>query len=105
MSEVGSVAITKHLPIPSQTKSWYLHEQPLELSCSLSVLRIGQEIQGFPYLDQFLLLFWSPFPLAWASLVLDRGFIDNVFFQFSIIRHKVFLAFIRMEFSGITQWS
>lgn len=57
VSEVGSVAITKHLPILSQTKSWYLHEQPLELSCSLSVLRTGQKIQGFPYLDQFLLVF------------------------------------------------
>lgn len=81
VSEVGSAANTKHLPIPSQTKSWYVHEQPLELSCYLSVLRIGQEIQGFPYLDQFLLLFWSPFPLDSASLVLDRGFTDNVFFS------------------------
>lgn len=82
MSEVGSAAITKHLPIPSQTKSWYLHEQPLELSCSSSVLRIGQEIQGFPYLDQFIFLFWSPFPLGSASLVLDRGFTDNDFSSF-----------------------
>ena len=102
---MGSAAITKHLPIPSQTKSWYLREQPLELSCSSSVLRIGQEIQGFPYLDQFILLFWYPFPLGSASLVLDRGFTNNGFFQFSIIRHNVFLAFIRMELNGLTQWS